>query len=119
MLKYILVTVSFTLAYCGFGIINFYQSKNIEPTAKNLIIYNLCIIPITFLLNLLVTFTFNKGFKSIGQMLPITIIYLGVGVFSYVIINYLFFKETPKPNNIIAMILVLIALVICNWNTKY
>lgn len=118
MLKYLLVTVSFTLAYCGFGIINFYQSKNIEPTAKNLIIYNLCVIPITFLINLLVTFTFNKGFKTIGQMLPITIIYLGVGVFSYVIVNYFFFKETPRLNNIIAIILVLIALVICNLKTK-
>ncbi|MEG0873569.1 MAG: hypothetical protein RSG48_06450 [Clostridia bacterium] len=118
MLKYIAIAISFTLAYCGFGAINFYQSKNIEPTAKNLIIYNLCIIPITFLINLLITFTFNKGYRSIGKMLPITIIYLSVGVFSYVIINYFFFKELPKVNNIIAIILILIALIICNWNTK-
>ena len=118
MLKYTLITIAFTIAYCGFGIINFYQTKNIEPTAKSLILYNICIIPITFLLNLLVTFTFNKGYKSIGEMLPITVIYLGVGVFSYVIINYLFFKEVPKLNNIVAIILVLIALIICNWNTK-
>lgn len=118
MLKYILITVSFTIAYCGFGIVNFYQSKNIEPTLKSLLLYNVYIIPITFLLNLLVTYTFNKGFKSVGQMLPVTIIYIGVGVFSYVIINYLFFKEVPKVNNIIAIILVLIALIICNWNSK-
>lgn len=114
MIKYIIVTICFTIAYSGFGIINFYQAKNIEPTVKNLIIYNLCIIPITFILNLLVTFTFNKGQKAFGQMLPVTIIYLGVGVFSYVIINYFFFKEMPTWNNIVAIVLVFIALILCN-----
>lgn len=116
MIKYILVTIFFTIAYCGFGIINFYQAKNIEPTPKNLILYNLCIIPLTFILNLIVTFTFNKGQKAFGKMLPVTIIYLGVGVFSYVIINYFFFKEIPRWNNIIAIILVLIALILANLN---
>lgn len=118
MLKYIFITLSFTLAYCIFGVINFYQSKNIEPTPKNLILYNLYLIPVVFLTNLLITFTFNKGYKSIGQMLPITLIYLAVGVFSYVIINYLFFKEIPSLNQIIAIILVFIALILCNIKTN-
>lgn len=48
-------------------------------------------------------------------MLPVTIIYIAVGVFSYVIVNYLYFKETPKLNQIIAIALVLIGLIICNY----
>lgn len=114
MLKYIIITICFTIAYVGFGAINFYQSKNIEPTAMNLLKYNICIIPITFILNYLVTLTFNKGYKSVGEMLPITLIYVAVGVFSYVIVNYIFFKEVPKINQIIAIILVFIALILCN-----
>ena len=55
MLKYIAITIGFTIAYVGFGLINFYQSKNIEPTFINLLKYNLCIIPITFTLNFIVT----------------------------------------------------------------
>ena len=105
MLKYIAITIGFTIAYVGFGLINFYQSKNIEPTFINLLKYNLCIIPITFILNFIV----------VGQMLPVTIIYIAVGVFSYVIVNYLYFKETPKLNQIIAIALVLIGLIICNY----
>lgn len=117
-MKYVMITISFIIAYCMFGAINFYQTKNIEPTMKNLILYNLCIIPLTFILNLVVTFTFNKGYKLVGEMLPITIIYLAVGVFSYVIIDYVFFKELPKLNQIIAIILVFIALIICNLKGK-
>lgn len=115
MFKYIIITIGFTIAYIGFGLINFYQSKNIEPNFVNLLKYNLCIIPITFILNFIVTMVFNKGYKSVGQMLPVTIIYIAVGVFSYVIVNYLYFKETPKVNQIIAIILVLIGLIICNY----
>ena len=115
MFKYIIITMGFTIAYIGFGLINFYQSKNIEPNFINLLKYNLCIIPITFVLNIIVTLVFNKGYKSVGQMLPVTIIYIAVGVFSYVIVNYLYFKETPKVNQIIAIILVLIGLIICNY----
>ena len=115
MLKYIAITIGFTIAYVGFGLINFYQSKNIEPTFINLLKYNLCIIPITFTLNFIVTLIFNKGYKAVGQMLPVTIIYIAVGVFSYVIVNYLYFKETPKLNQIIAIALVLIGLIICNF----
>lgn len=117
-MKYVLITISFIVAYCGFGAINFYQSKYIEPTMKNLLIYNLSVIPIIFLINLLLTYTFSKGYKAIGEMLPITIIYLAVGVFSYVIINYIFFKELPKLNQIIAIFLVLVALIICNIKVK-
>ncbi|MDD2376580.1 MAG: hypothetical protein PHD15_00925 [Clostridia bacterium] len=117
-MRYIIITICFILAYCAFGAINFYQSKNIEPTVRNLVLYNLYIIPLTFLLNLLVTFTFNKGYKVLGEMLPITIIYLSVGVFSYVIIDYFFFKELPKLNQIIAIFLVLIALIICNLKSQ-
>jgi drug/metabolite transporter (DMT)-like permease len=117
-MKYIVVTICFIIAYCGFGTINFYQSKNIEPTIKNLVIFNLCIIPITFFINLLVTFTFNKGYKALGEMLPITIIYLSAGVFAYVIVNYIFFKEIPRINQIVAILLVLIALIICNLKIK-
>ena len=84
----------------------------------NLFKYNLIIIPITFILNFIVTLTFNKGYKSIGNMLPITIIYLGVGVFSYVITNYIFFKEMPNINQIIAIILVTLGLIICNWQNN-
>lgn len=115
MLKYIIITIGFTIAYIGFGIINFYQSKNIEPNFINLLKYNLCIIPITFILNFIVTLVFNKGYKSVGQMLPVTIIYIAVGVFSYVIVNYLYFKETPRMNQIVAIILVLMGLIICNY----
>lgn len=115
MLKYIIITIGFTISYIGFGLINFYQSKNIEPTFINLLKYNLYIIPITFVLNFIVNLVFNKGYKSTGQMFPITIIYIAVGVFSYVIVNYLYFKETPKLNQIIAIILVLIGLIICNY----
>lgn len=115
MLQYLIITISFTIAYIGFGIINFYQSNHIAPTLMSLVKYNLCIIPVTFLLNLIVTLTFNKGYKAVGTMLPITIIYLGVGVFSYVITNYLYFKEMPKINQIIAIILVTLGLIICNW----
>lgn len=115
MFKYIIITIGFTIAYIGFGLINFYQSKNIEPNFINLLKYNLCIIPITFILNFIVTLIFNKGYKSVGQMLPVTIIYIAVGVFSYVIVNYLYFKETPKLNQIIAIVLVLIGLIICNY----
>ena len=118
IIRYVIITISFILAYCMFGAINFYQSKNIEPTLRNLMLYNLYIIPLTFMLNLLVTFTFSKGYKAIGEMLPITIIYLSVGVFSYVIIDYLFFKELPKLNQIIAIFLVLIALIICNLKSQ-
>jgi drug/metabolite transporter (DMT)-like permease len=117
-MRYVIITICFLVAYYGFGAINFYQAKNIEPTVRNLVLYNICIIPITFLLNLLVTFTFSKGYKVVGEMLPITIIYLAVGVFSYVIINYIFFKEVPRLNQIIAIILVFIALLICNIKTK-
>lgn len=77
-------------------------------------LYNLTILPIIFILNLLVTYTFNKGYKSIGEMLPVTIIYVAVGVFSYVVVNYVFFKEIPRMNQIIAIVLVLIALILCN-----
>ena len=70
------------------------------------------------MLNLLITFTFSKGYKAVGEMLPITIIYLSVGVFSYVIIEYFFFKELPKLNQIISIILVLIALIICNFKNQ-
>lgn len=115
MLKYIAITIGFTIAYVGFGLINFYQSKNIEPTFINLLKYNLYIIPITFTLNFIVTLIFNKGYKAVGQMLPVTIIYIAVGVFSYVIVNYLYFKEAPKLNQIIAIALVLIGLIICNY----
>lgn len=115
MLKYIIITIGFTISYVGFGIINFYQSKNIEPNFTNLLKYNLCIIPITFILNFIVTLVFNKGYKSVGQMLPVTIIYIAVGVFSYVIVNYLYFRETPKINQIVAIILVLMGLIICNY----
>ncbi len=115
MLKYIIITIGFTISYVGFGIINFYQSKNIEPNFANLLKYNLCIIPITFILNFIVTLVFNKGYKSVGQMLPVTIIYIAVGVFSYVIVNYLYFRETPKINQIVAIILVLMGLIICNY----
>ena len=115
MLKYILITIGFTIPYIGFGLINFYQSKNIEPNFINLLKYNLCIIPITFILNFIVTLVFNKGYKAVGQMLPVTIIYIAVGVFSYVIVNYLYFKETPKINHIVAIILVLAGLIICNY----
>lgn len=115
MFKYIIIAIGFTITYIGFGLINFYQSKNIEPNFINLLKYNLCIIPITFVLNFIVTLVFNKGYKSVGQMLPVTIIYIAVGVFSYVIVNYLYFKETPKINQIIAIILVLIGLIICNY----
>lgn len=114
MLKYIIIAVCFTLAYVGFGIINFFQSKYIEPTAMNLFKYNLYIIPVTFILNYIVTITFNKGYKSVGEMLPVTLIYVAMGVFSYVIVNYIFFKEVPKINQLIAIVLVIIALVICN-----
>jgi len=117
-MRYIIITICFILAYCAFAAINFYQSKNIEPTIRNLILYNIYIIPLTFLINLLVTFTFNKGYKSIGEMLPITIIYLSVGVFSYVIIDYIFFKELPRINQIIAIFLVLIALIITNLKSQ-
>lgn len=116
MIKYLFVTIFFTIAYCGFSVINFYQAKNIIPNTKNLILYNLCIIPITFILNLVVTFTFNKGQRAFGKMLPVTIIYLGVGVFSYTIMNYFFFREIPRWNNIIAIILVFIALILANLN---
>jgi len=115
MLQYILIAISFTIAYVGFGLINFYQSDHIEPNMINLLKYNICIIPITFLLNFIVTLTFNKGYKSIGSMLPITLIYVSVGVFSYVITNYLYFKELPKINQIIAIVLVTLGLIICNW----
>ena len=67
MLKYIAITIGFTIAYVGFGLINFYQSKNIEPTFINLLKYNLCIIPITFTLNFIVTLIFNKGYKAVGN----------------------------------------------------
>jgi len=77
-------------------------------------LYNVTILPIIFILNLLVTYTFNKGYKSVGEMLPVTIIYVAVGVFSYVIVNYVFFKEIPRMNQIIAIVLVLIALILCN-----
>ena len=60
----------------------------------------------------------NLIYKSIGNMLPITIIYLGVGVFSYVITNYIFFKEMPNINQIIAIILVTLGLIICNWQNN-
>ena len=115
ILKYIIIAIAFTITYVGFGCINFYQSKYIEPTALNMLKYNLCIIPITFVLNYIVNLTFNKGYKSVGEMLPVTLIYLAVGVFSYVIVNYIFFKEVPKLNQIIAIILVLIAFVLCNY----
>lgn len=114
ILKYIIIAICFTIAYVGFGSINFFQSKYIEPTAMNLLKYNLCIIPITFILNYVVTLTFSKGYKSVGEMLPVTLIYVAVGVFSYVIVNYIFFKEIPKINQIVAIILVLIALIIGN-----
>lgn len=115
MLRYILITISFTIAYVGFGLINFYQSDHIEPTLINLLKYNLCIIPITFILNFIVTITFNKGYKIVGSMLPVTLIYVGVGVFSYVITNYLYFRELPKINQVIAIVLVTLGLIICNW----
>ena len=115
MIQYILIAISFTIAYVGFGLINFYQSNHVDPNVINLLKYNICIIPITFILNFIVTLTFNKGFKSIGSMLPVTLIYVSVGVFSYVITNYLYFKELPKLNQIIAIILVTIGLIICNW----
>ncbi|MDF2866046.1 MAG: hypothetical protein K0R72_864 [Clostridia bacterium] len=117
-MKYIIITICFIVSYCGFGAINFYQAKNVEPSIRNLILYNLCIIPITFIMNLIVTFTFNKGYKAVGEMLPITIIYLAVGVFSYVIVNYIFFKEIPKLNQLIAIVLVFIALILCNIKGK-
>lgn len=113
-MKYIIIGVCFLLAYVGFGAINFYQAKNIVPTFKNMALYNLTILPIIFILNLLVTYTFNKGYKSVGEMLPVTIIYVAVGVFSYVIVNYVFFKEIPRMNQIIAIVLVLVALILCN-----
>lgn len=117
-MKYIIIMVCFLLAYCGFGAVNFYQAKNIVPTIKNMVLYNIAIIPIMFILNLIVTFTFNKGYKAVGEMLPITIIYVAVGVFSYVIVNYIFFKEIPRLNQIIAIFLVLIALILCNWKSN-
>ncbi len=118
ILKYIIIAICFTIVYIGFGSINFFQSKYIEPTAMNLFKYNLCIIPITFVLNYIVTLTFSKGYKSLGEMLPVTLIYIAVGVFSYVIVNYIFFKEIPKWNQIIAIILVTIALIICNMKNE-
>ena len=72
-----------------------YTKMVLKESFINLLKYNLCIIPITFTLNFIVTLIFNKGYKSVGQMLPVTIIYIAVGVFSYVIVNYLYFKETP------------------------
>lgn len=117
-MKYVIITISFIIAYCGFGAINFYQAKNIVPTFKNIALYNVSIIPIIYVLNLLVTYTFNKGYKAVGEMLPVTIIYVAVGVFSYVIVNYLFFKEIPKLNQLIAIVLVLIALILCNWKSE-
>ncbi len=118
ILKYVIITICFTIAYVGFGSINFFQSKYIEPTAMNILKYNIAILPITFLLNYIVTLTFNKGYKSIGEMFPITVVYIAVGVFSYVIVNYIFFKEIPRINQIISIVLVLIALIICNIKTE-
>lgn len=117
-MKYIIITISFLIAYCGLGAVNFYQSKYIEPTIKNLVLYNLLIIPITFIINLMITYTFNKGYKAVGEMFPVTIIYVAVGVFAYVIVNYIFFKEIPRINQLIAIALVLIALIICNIKVK-
>ena len=105
----------FCISYLVINAINFYQVKHIEPTIWNLTKYNLILLPVLLAVNILVTMTFSKAFSAVGKMWPITIMSWGSTVLTTVILAMMFFKEFPKGNVIIGLVLTLTGILIANY----
>ena len=114
-MKYLIITLSFCVSYFVFNFINFYQIKHITPTIWALTKFNFILLPVYLVLNVLVTMTFNKAYISIGKIWPVTIMYWGAGVIGTVVLTFIFFKEVPKSNGLIRLILTLRGIFIANY----
>lgn len=114
-MKYAIFLTSFLIANIMFSIINFYQAKHIIPTVWNLLKYNIYLLPVYFIVNFIITFTLNKAFGAIGKMWPAIIMYWGTALVASVIFSFVFFKEIPKNNVLVGLILTISGIVIANY----
>lgn len=108
----------FLLFNVFFGIINsiiYYQIKNIEPTFKNLAIYNGILLVVYWIANILVTKTFSYGEAMLSHDIwKVNLMYWGTGLFSSVIFTYLWLGKLPTGNNLIGLIFIAVGIVIAN-----
>lgn len=114
-MKYIIIILYFCIFYITFNIINFYQVKNIQPTLWNLVKYNLYLTPIYLILNVIVTMTFSRAYSILEKIWPVNIMYWGAGVIVTFLITFVFFREIPKSNVLIGLILTVSGIIVANY----
>lgn len=108
----------FLLFNVFFAIVNstiYYQVRHIDPTLKNLAIYNGCLLILYWIINIFVTKIFSYGNMQFGQDIwKVNLIYWSTGIFSSVVLTYLWFGKWPTGNNLIGLCFILVGIIIAN-----
>lgn len=93
--------------------INLYQAKYIQPTFKELAKYNLYLIAVYWVINMMVTFGMSIGINH--YKLPVwavTIIYWGSAIIPTLIMAYIWFGQLPTVRELIGVALVILGIVL-------
>ncbi len=109
MLRYILY---FIPAFAILTNVNYYQVKNIATNPRAIFLYTVLMIPAFFIANFGINYTFNTGYKEIGNIWHLNI-YLWVANFMNIaVFSYFWFGEIPTLRTAIAALLVIIAILL-------
>ncbi len=106
-MKGLLVILGIAIAVMIFTIINYYQVKYIQKDnlVKKLMaigVYQVKLIPLTFIFSLVVAASFNIGTKVFSNRVWVpALLYLTFEVIFAAIFAYLFFKEIPGKGTLV------------------
>ncbi len=109
MAKYVLLFFPFFTLMLS---TNYYQIKFIPIGLKSIVLYTLCVIPIIFIANVGINYTFNLGYHEINNIWKVNIFLWIASFLNVVILSYLWFGEVPGIKTLIAGVLVVIAILL-------
>jgi uncharacterized membrane protein len=106
------------LIFIGFFIINFifgWQNKNIGDTIKEIALFQLYLLPLFYVANLIIGIGFNIGYKTLGNMTYVVSFSKLFDLTALLVVSYLLFHETPSFKTLIGVGLVVVGLIVAKW----
>lgn len=110
-----MMVYSWVIMFLGFLIINgifAYQTKNIPDDFLSTTKYQMYMIPLFFVANMLVGYGFKLGYKYMNNMTLVVSSSKIFDVMALLVISYLIFAEVPTIKTVIGLILVIAGLII-------
>lgn len=105
----------FTSLFSGLFIVNLifsYQSKHIDATFLTTIKYQLLLIPVFLIANMLIGYGIKFGHKAIGNLTFVLISAKGLELFITLIMGYIFYREIPTWKTFLGLFIIVVGVMI-------